>query len=1096
MKKNIFFLLFLFYGIINIRAQERLDSIPPSGDDIIHQGIELFDNGKYEEAVSTYLKVNACDPSYVLACYEMALSYDNLGNYQMAIQKCQEALDLDPSDIQFCILKGSLLDEADRREEAIDWLVRLDKICPYNQSLIYNLAICYLNNGDLQKAEELLIRGLYINPYHTSSHMALARINYIMGRTAQAYLAYNMGILMNPGIDNIRLFENTITGQIDSLQKSYLYQYPGNFAHKKWDDLTGLLNAEIAFRPDFQYGYKLDYLICRQSYLLFREMGFDENDTTFYNQFYVRFFRQLFDNNEFETYIYYIFKGVDNKKVSEWLQKSPGVIDKFVDYARKTIESWKEYGFSTAKEAEHHRIFHYNDNGGLESVGKLIGLAQPSREGMWYFVSETGTISQEVNYRNNLKEGESLLYWPDGKLWQKLNFREDKLDGMNYTYYPNGVTSGIYPRKNDIPDGIEEKFNSAGKLISRQTYKNGTVEGNSVSVDYINGFSSEVPFINNKREGTMTEKWLNGNKKTEAAYSDSLLNGIYKKWYANGKREWEGNYSNNEQAGKWTSYYPNGIKSAEGTCDEKGNSVGSYSEFNREGKLSIQISGYRDGKPDGTQIFYFPDGKVQSSIVMDEGRMKHIDCFSISGEKLYAADEMDSVFDYRFFYPEGVLKTEGKFVCGLREGIWKGFNVLGQLTSEESWSKGAQNGQQKYYYTNGNPRLVYVCDSGKIIGKVSRYFSSGQVSLVGYYNAEGPTGEWTSYYSNDSVESRSCYSGGKLTGRRIGYSPAGKITTEELFNADGEQIRIKYYNDQGKLTDDLNFPYDSVGFTLHFPNGKVRAKLYVCDRRNNGVQEYYFPNGQIKSTQNFIYGNADGKAREWDYNGEPVRSRDYCMDNLQGDWLEYESGKLIFSSPFQMNENNGLYREFHPNGHLFRSFYNEDGLREGNSDCFAPDSTWMFSLGYRDDEICSVSYIDKQGKLHSNEQVDKSTATITCYFKDGKVAALLPFNGGIFNGKYSIFYSNGKLLRELNFVNDYREGTATYYYENGDMKESCDWKNGDKDGHYISYYPNGTRKMEGNYLANKKQGEWLVYDEGGNQKETLFYANDELYEIK
>ena len=45
--------------------------------------------------------------------------------------------------------------------------------------------------------------------------MALARANYAMGRMAQSFLAYNMAILISPGLKNLKEFDNAITGRMN-----------------------------------------------------------------------------------------------------------------------------------------------------------------------------------------------------------------------------------------------------------------------------------------------------------------------------------------------------------------------------------------------------------------------------------------------------------------------------------------------------------------------------------------------------------------------------------------------------------------------------------------------------------------------------------------------------------------------------------------------------------------------------------------------------------------------------------------------------------------------------------------------------------------
>ena len=1095
---KLFFPAFLFlacYGIGNVCAQKPTDSIPLSGDTIIHRGIQLFDQGKYDEAIKLYKQVSLCDPKYSASCYEAALAYDDLGNKELALQKCIESLELDPENISGCIFKGSILDDMGRRDEAINWLESIAKHYPYNQSLIYNLAVCYSNKGDLEKAESLLIKGLRYNPYHTSSHLALGKINYMMGRKAHSYLAYNMGILMSPRIENVKRLEDAICGKSDSISKSYRYPYPADVEHSKWDKLTGLLNAEVAFRDDFPYDCKLNFLGCRQTFMLSQKMVFEPKDTSFYNQYYVRFFRSLVERKEFETFLYYSLKYSDNKSVTEWLTNNKDAVDQFISHARDAINLWKEYGFSTVNEELHQKVYHFSDDGDLESVGVLKENGEPTREGIWNFINEGGGLSQTGHYQNNNRSGEFSIYWTDGTIKQKLNYKNDKLDGLNYTYYPNGTQSGVYPRNNGTTDGIEEEYNSAGKLVSSTPYKANLVEGHVIFVDYGLGFKRDIAFTNNKREGQMTEDWLNSNKKELAIYADSLLNGTLRKWYANGQPEWEGVYSKGVQVGKWISYFADGTKSAEGMSDDAGNPTGVYTEFDHQGKLKQQISGYKNGKPDGIQTFYYPSGKESARIEVQNDVYKHVDCYNAAGEKIYSANETNGELNYKYFFEEGGLKSEGRFVYGQKDGIWKMYNVLGNLTGEETWKGGQQSGLQKYFHENGNPELIYVCDSGKIVGQITRFFSNGHVAMKGYYDKEGPTHEWIEYYKNDSTESRYYYERGKIVGRRLSYSPDGKLAYEETFNREGESIKIRYFSPEGKVIDELDYLYGSKAFVLHFPNGKIRAKLTISDRRRDGIQEYYFPNGQIRNQQTFISGNAQGKATEWDHHGKLAEIRNYCMNDLDGKYFLYENGTLLMADTYQMGTNHGLFQEFHLNGKVLRSIAEESGERQGSADCFAPDSTWMYNVKYCDDEFCALSYFDVQGKLHVDERINRSTKEVACYYKNGKISARIPFANGIFNGKHIIYYSNGQPLREINYINDYREGQSKYYYENGKLKELCNWLNGDRHGLYTLYFTNGQKQLEGHYLSNKKQGKWLAYNDQGKLMETLYYENDELYDI-
>ena len=79
MKISILFIAILVLFSTNLSAQTtKVDSANSHLQ--IEKGIALFDEGKYEEALAIYSKVDNSDPNYWWACYETALLYYNQNN--------------------------------------------------------------------------------------------------------------------------------------------------------------------------------------------------------------------------------------------------------------------------------------------------------------------------------------------------------------------------------------------------------------------------------------------------------------------------------------------------------------------------------------------------------------------------------------------------------------------------------------------------------------------------------------------------------------------------------------------------------------------------------------------------------------------------------------------------------------------------------------------------------------------------------------------------------------------------------------------------------------------------------------------------------
>jgi len=115
-------------------------------------------------------------------------------------------------------------------------------------------------------------------------------------------------------------------------------------------------------------------------------------------------------------------------------------------------------------------------NGLLQSKGKMQGKL---RVGKWIFYQKDGkSILSEENYVKGKINGESKVYYVNGKLTEVLHYLNGKLDG-NY-----------------------KRYSIRGFLYQDLTYKNGVLSGPAVFYDRKTGkILSKGNFKNNKRIG-------------------------------------------------------------------------------------------------------------------------------------------------------------------------------------------------------------------------------------------------------------------------------------------------------------------------------------------------------------------------------------------------------------------------------------------------------------------------------------------------------------------------------------------------------------------------------------------------------------------
>ena len=60
------------------------------------QGMSLYGSGEYQRAIEKFSQTIELDPKYAEAYYIRGLSYANLGQYEKAIEDYDKAIELDP----------------------------------------------------------------------------------------------------------------------------------------------------------------------------------------------------------------------------------------------------------------------------------------------------------------------------------------------------------------------------------------------------------------------------------------------------------------------------------------------------------------------------------------------------------------------------------------------------------------------------------------------------------------------------------------------------------------------------------------------------------------------------------------------------------------------------------------------------------------------------------------------------------------------------------------------------------------------------------------------------------------------------------------
>lgn len=185
---------------ITLQAQE-LEPVPATAkqDSLLQTGMDLYDSGRYDEAIAIFDSILTMNPANVLALTELSLTYFAKEDYASTIKYAQEGLKYNSKYRAILYLHlGNGYDMLGKSAEAIAAYKKGLEARPGEYMLHYNLGLAYYRHSDLQNAREQLQAAMKVNPAHASSHLALGHVYDAMDKRIPAIFAFSRFLVLEP----------------------------------------------------------------------------------------------------------------------------------------------------------------------------------------------------------------------------------------------------------------------------------------------------------------------------------------------------------------------------------------------------------------------------------------------------------------------------------------------------------------------------------------------------------------------------------------------------------------------------------------------------------------------------------------------------------------------------------------------------------------------------------------------------------------------------------------------------------------------------------------------------------------------------------
>lgn len=161
--------------------------------------------GNHAEALRMAKTAVAMDPTYDFVHRTAGVAHQNLGHKKEAEVHYREAVRLNPENYRNHTYLGSYLTQVSKCDEAIRHLEEARRLEPNEPEPLRDLSLAYSEKGDFEKSLQLAIEALKLDPDESDSHLAIGLSQLAKGDNVSAEKHISEALRIkphNPGAEN------------------------------------------------------------------------------------------------------------------------------------------------------------------------------------------------------------------------------------------------------------------------------------------------------------------------------------------------------------------------------------------------------------------------------------------------------------------------------------------------------------------------------------------------------------------------------------------------------------------------------------------------------------------------------------------------------------------------------------------------------------------------------------------------------------------------------------------------------------------------------------------------------------------------------
>lgn len=477
------------------------------------------------------------------------------------------------------------------------------------------------------------------------------------------------------------------------------------------------------------------------------------------------------------------------------------------------------------------------------------------------------------------------------------NLQHDDSNGLTTYYFPDGTVSSTGHLQDGKPEGFWKNFYPDGTLKSEGRRTNHLLDSTWSFYNEQGDLMQQIEYKNGQRQGE-TRTYRNGALQKVEFFQDDVKQGFV------------------------CQYYPSGdLKSLTPYID--GKEEGEGFEFARGDERIITLLTYRDGnlrtsepinrlnnnnKKHGRWVEFYPNGIIKSEGYYTNGLKNGIfKTFDKEGNLLdiqkYKDGELETgaeaavILDIRnTYYPDGSVQSTGGYVDGKKEGMHRQYSTTGEITGGIVYRRGEKVAEG------------IIDEKGNYQGYWKLYYPSGELKAEGNYIDSKKDGEWTYYHRNGQIEHHA-----------------------------------KYFEDlpQG-------------AWTWYYSDGKLRRKEFYRKGKEDGPSVELANGGDTITSGTY---NAGYKQGEWFYHmGDHTEEGSYEDGERTGEWIyTYANGRIAFRGEYIAGMEVGKHQWYYPNGTLKKEGKYRSGIKTGTWKSYNELGVTELEIKYKNGEVFKIN---------------------------------------------------------------------------------------------------------------------------------------------